>query len=392
MSKKARSQLWFALHGWASLPIWAFLTFICLTGTIAVVSEEITWLARPEMRANNPGTGQPPLDWTSLAAKVEAAHPEARVTGIIRSAPYIAPGIHTVIGEERVIFRVNRWTGEIQGRDPQFSLRQFLRATHGWLLVTSNDPVNWGWIAVSAMSLPLIVSLVTGILIYKKFWRAYLKPRLRVTKGWRTFWGDFHRFAGIWSIPFIAIIAVTGLWFLVSDVLWAFDISLYSPSGAPDLLARDAVPMTDNGMAPAMLNAQALASAISGHNPDYYISAVWLPDNPFGYARVNGFGWLPLVSESYLVDPYTGAIADHTGTATRSVMDTILLSLRPLHVGDFLGLGLKLIYVFFGALLTMMAVSGLVLWLKRTTKATAAVIRTPRVPRPPRANVQTPAE
>ncbi|HAE90719.1 MAG TPA: PepSY domain-containing protein, partial [Idiomarina sp.] len=35
---------WFKLHGWCSLPIWILFCFICITGTIAVFSHELTWL------------------------------------------------------------------------------------------------------------------------------------------------------------------------------------------------------------------------------------------------------------------------------------------------------------------------------------------------------------
>lgn len=38
-------------------------------------------------------------------------------------------------------------------------------------------------------------------------------------QGARTFWGDYHRLAGIWSIPFVAIIGVTGTWFFLEGLL-----------------------------------------------------------------------------------------------------------------------------------------------------------------------------
>jgi uncharacterized iron-regulated membrane protein len=62
--------------------------------------------------------------------------------------------------------------------------------------------------------------------------------------------------------------------------------------------------------------------------------------------------------------------------------------MRPLHTGDFAGLWLKLVYFFFGLLLTMMVFSGMMIWTKRTVKETAAAVRRARAPRaaprPPR--------
>ena len=51
MSKKSRSKLWFLVHSWLALPIWFFVLIVCVTGTLAVVSQEIVWLATPEARA-----------------------------------------------------------------------------------------------------------------------------------------------------------------------------------------------------------------------------------------------------------------------------------------------------------------------------------------------------
>lgn len=53
---KSRTRLWFLWHSWLAMPIWAFLFFICVTGTIAVVSTEITWLVDPSMRASGGGS------------------------------------------------------------------------------------------------------------------------------------------------------------------------------------------------------------------------------------------------------------------------------------------------------------------------------------------------
>ncbi|WP_163026953.1 PepSY domain-containing protein, partial [Pseudomonas viridiflava] len=54
MSKKSRSKIWFLVHSWLALPIWFFVLIVCVTGTLAVVSKEIMWLALPETRDNPP--------------------------------------------------------------------------------------------------------------------------------------------------------------------------------------------------------------------------------------------------------------------------------------------------------------------------------------------------
>lgn len=75
MSKKSRSKLWFLVHSWLTLPIWFFVLIVCVTGTLAVVSQEIVWLATPEARATQPDDDAPLLTYEQvLTAIKKAAH------------------------------------------------------------------------------------------------------------------------------------------------------------------------------------------------------------------------------------------------------------------------------------------------------------------------------
>ena len=72
--------------------------------------------------------------------------------------------------------------------------------------------------------------------------------------------------------------------------------------------------------------------------------------------------------------------------------------MRPLHTGDFGGLWIKLIWFFFGLVLSMMVLSGLLIWTTRTALATANALKRSNKPArsstPPRAvpamNTDTP--
>ena len=82
MSKKSRSKLWFLVHSWLALPIWFFVLIVCVTGTLAVVSQEIVWLANPQMRAQS-GFNNP-----NLVGAVYAHEPSGIVAiAIVADAP-----------------------------------------------------------------------------------------------------------------------------------------------------------------------------------------------------------------------------------------------------------------------------------------------------------------
>ena len=76
---KISNRFWFQLHGWFSLPIWLIFCFVCLTGTVSVISHELTWLTNSASRATNPDN-LPEKSMPEIIAIVEKAHPSAKVS------------------------------------------------------------------------------------------------------------------------------------------------------------------------------------------------------------------------------------------------------------------------------------------------------------------------
>ena len=44
------SRLWWHVHQWVGLKLAIFMSFICRTGPLAVLSSEIDWLLQPSLR------------------------------------------------------------------------------------------------------------------------------------------------------------------------------------------------------------------------------------------------------------------------------------------------------------------------------------------------------
>ncbi|WP_205980785.1 PepSY domain-containing protein, partial [Pseudomonas viridiflava] len=76
MSKKSRSKIWFLVHSWLALPIWFFVLIVCVTGTLAVVSKEIMWLAMPEIRDNPPSDTAERMSFEQIRATIERNEPD----------------------------------------------------------------------------------------------------------------------------------------------------------------------------------------------------------------------------------------------------------------------------------------------------------------------------
>lgn len=372
MSKKSRSKLWFLVHSWLALPIWFFVLIVCVTGTLAVVSQEIVWLANPEMRASKPSDDAPLLSYDQVMTAIKQAQPKTQVQSISRpDESHFALEVDVTYPDGRPdTVYVNPYSGVIQGSAPTFNFKAFTRALHGWWLVPFTNGFSWGWYLVSFLGLPLLASLVTGLVVYKRFWKGFFRPTLRIRHGARIFWGDFHRLSGIWSIWFIAVISITGTWFLIQAMLFDNQISISSAPVIP-VVSRESVPMTADGIAPPQLNLDRAIEIAQQRIPGLEASFVSLPSNAYSHLEIGGRGWYPLMFQTATINPYNGDVAASRLLSDRNTLEFVTESMRPLHTGDFGGLWIKLIWFFFGLLLSMMVLSGLLIWTKRTALATA---------------------
>ncbi|WP_122746625.1 MULTISPECIES: PepSY-associated TM helix domain-containing protein [Pseudomonas] len=376
MSKKSRSKLWFLVHSWLALPIWFFVLIVCVTGTLAVVSQEIVWLANPQMRASQPSDDAPRLSYDQILAAIKQAEPQTLVQSINRpDESHFALDVEVSYpdGRSSTVY-VNPYTGVIQGTAPAFDFKAFTRALHGWWLVPFTNGYSWGWYLVSLLGVPMLVSLITGLVVYKRFWKGFLRPTLRVRHGARIFWGDFHRLCGIWSIWFIAVISITGIWFLIKAILFDNQISISSEPIIP-AMSRESVPISAAGTPPPRISLDRAIEIAQQKIPGLEASYVNLPGNAYSHMSVSGRGWYPLMYQTATLNPYNGEMASSRLLSDRSSLEFVTESMRPLHTGDFGGIWIKLIWFFFGLLLSMMILSGLLIWTKRTALATANALK-----------------
>lgn len=377
MSKKSRSKLWFLVHSWVALPIWFFVLIVCVTGTLAVVSKEILWLTYPEMRHNPPSDEAERLPFEQVRQRLEKNEPSLDISSIAQpDGDYFALNVRATYPDGRsTTLYVNPYTGAVQGSAPSFDFRQFTRALHGWWLVPFTNGFSWGWYMVSLLGIPLLVSLVTGLVVYKKFWKGFFKPTLRVSQGARIFWGDFHRLSGIWSIWFILVISVTGTWFLIQAILYDNQISISSYVPAASIIPHKEVPLTADGAPAPRISLDRAVATAQARIPGLEASHVSFPANAYSNLFIEGRSWYPLMFQTAEINPYTGEVASTHLLSDRSKLEFVTESMRPLHTGDFGGIWIKLIWAFFGLVLSMMVLSGLLIWSKRTVQATLAALK-----------------
>jgi uncharacterized iron-regulated membrane protein len=210
---RAGRSLWWFVHSWAGLKLAIFMTFILATGTLAVFAHELDWMTTPAMRvAPQPG---PQASWGAITQAAQDHVPGGRLQMAWAPIdPWFAAEIWVDTGRDRIErVYVNPWTAEVTGTAGWGNIHRFLRNTHRHLML----PIKYGVPIVSSLSFLLLASLITGLVTYKKFWRGFFrKPNWRDTP--RRLTGDLHRLGGLWSLWFVALMIVTGLWYLVEEL------------------------------------------------------------------------------------------------------------------------------------------------------------------------------
>lgn len=356
--RKAR-PLSFWLHNFFGLNLSLFMAFVCLTGTIATVAHEIEWLYKPDVRATvfKPGSE----DWAGMWAAAQAAYPDAVLTGIgsyDRShSTYFAKSVSArdSAGEDFTIY-VDPGTGEVTGHEYGRSLQDAMRALHYYLFI----PRDVGFYLVSSLGFVLLASLVTGLIVYKKFWRGFFtRPRLQ--RNLRTAMGDLHRLLGLWSLWFVAIISITSIYYFFE---WSgLDWESETPQVAAAQQPVETVSSETIGR---------WVEAARAEKPGLLITAVYLPYSETDPAIVQGHWKAALVREradAVFIDPAEGAVVGQRTAHKMGLGERIVHTVDPLHFGTFGGLATRLIWAVFGLLLTGMALSGAYIYAARTKRA-----------------------
>jgi uncharacterized iron-regulated membrane protein len=365
---KLKQRFWFLLHGWVALPVWLIFCTVCVTGTIAVFSHELTWLSNSNARAENPQQ-LPAKPSTELIAAVKAAEPDAEISTVLVMEPYLVNAI--VFSTAKAPFGiayVNQYTGQVQELNYGLNFITFMRSLHGWLLFPWQNGYSVGYYLVSGMALLMLMSLITGLIIYKNFWRAFTQPKIRLHQGRKTLLTDLHRLAGVWSIWFLVIMSLTGLWYLLQAILWHNDIEFYHETKP---LSSYEVPTAGEKQTPAYSLQDALIIA-KRQLPELQPAYIMMPEHNRDFYRISGAGdsvFFDQYSYYVAVNPWTGQVADLHTPAQMNTIEIVSHIADPLHYGTLGGIWTKIIWFLFGLILSGMSITGFMIWGSRTVKA-----------------------
>ena len=375
--KRTASNIAFLVHSATGLWLTILLAVVMVSGTITVLFAEIDWLIYPELRV---APSETRVNSGSLYDAVVAAYPEGGVNSLetaamterrAASALVVVPG-----GGFRSVW-IDPYSGAVTGDTPFITFGRFINVLHTDLFL----PVI-GRYFVNFFGVLLLISIVTGLITYKKFWRGFLR-RPRFHRDARTWLGDLHRLVALWSLWFLLIIGLTGTW-------WFYQDPLVEPLGAPDMVTERPAPPT---LAIAELDALGpetpeprsgaeIVAAVQAAYPDMRVTRLLPPANAAMPFMVQGDRGEVLIiggANTVYVNPYTAEIMGARLAEDWTVSQRVDAAMHPLHYGNWAKGGapdlvVKLIWFLGGAVISFLAVSGLLIYLKRTRHAAGTLL------------------
>lgn len=350
--KRKASRFWWHVHQWVGLKLSIFMSFVFLTGSLAVLSNEIDWLLQPSLRVAPSSVAGPP-HWAKIVDSV-TRYPGVKSVQLVSDpiASAFAARVTVIWHDDSYGFLdVHPTTGVVQGRGPWVGAQRIFRNLHRHL----NLP---GWIGiplVTSLSFLLLVSLATSFVVYKKWWRGFLRmPRGRDARTWM---GDFHRLAGIWSLWFAALIALTGSWYFVEEL----------GADAPVPQVKDIAAFPGGPREIGKHFAASLAAARTA-DPALDIQAIRFPTQKSGAFVFQGQKTAILVrtrANDIWTEVSTGRVRGQHDGRDLSAHQRISEMADPLHFGTFGGYWTKIPWFLFGLLLTALSVSGVAIYALR---------------------------
>ncbi len=363
----------YQFHGWLGLNFGLVLFIICLSGTFATISHEIDWLCNPAIRVT---PSEDHASWATMVAVAEEYADDAAVRycraplGTRFAAEFWTKDSR---GNTRRIY-VDPYRGKATGEATWMNSQRFFRDFHRRFYVTA----GWGIWLVSAFAFVLSSASITGLMFYARWWTRLFVLRSRL--GFRMFFSDLHRLFGLWTLIFSLIISATGLWYLIEKAATSKYQEIRraaeeNSSVDESSFQRRKPQITPDG---PKLSIDVLVDNAQAEMPGLKVKSISMSIGEKQAVRVSGqaTAWLVRNRTNWVsLDPYTGRVLEMEKAEDLSAFERWTHTADPLHFGNFAGLTSKLIWFFFGLMISTLIPTGAWLWIKRRSVRVAQKIR-----------------
>lgn len=403
-------QFWVVLHRWAGLTLVLFLTVAGFTGIFLAWLDELEVASAPELHlAAPPWRGAMLLEPLEIRRQVLARHPGAWIDFLpLNVEPGRSFKVHVhwrdpKTGEEMAnapewddLF-INPYTGRELGQRQWGNIGQGIKNLMPFLYRLHYSFAIDGWgqlafgIAALVWTLDCFVGFYLTLPVRHQQGRGVAPADLnglgerwrRWRPSWMVRWGstsyklnfDLHRAGGLWIWPLLLAFA----WSSVSFNLPQVYVPVMKQFGAEDPRALFVTAILDRprehpaiSFNAAQQRAEALAQAEAGKAGVRVLDkgARWLWHAPQIGAYIYGFTSTADISghgggTRLAFDSNTGELKLFDLPSGRNEANTFGNWLTALHMGRVFGLPYRIFVSLIGAMVTMLSVTGVVIWMKK---------------------------
>ncbi|MFN2361116.1 MAG: PepSY-associated TM helix domain-containing protein [Marinobacter sp.] len=331
------------MHIWLGMLAGLIFFMICLSGTVAMFRMEIVkW--QNSLLVNSPVTSGCALNADQAFRELNeqlSGSPPRRL-----SLPALTGGFYELRLQDGR--RLKLFGCEPILVEESTGIGDYLVNLHTRLFV--GDAGRW---VVGALGILMLLSIISGVLAHRKLfsrfaasivqmrWRGHSRRRI----------SDAHKLLGLWLIPFHLMIAGTGAWLGL--------ISLVDTDGGSR--EQQVMQVPPFATPPALMPLLTIAKENLPDIQPVFID--FFPDR--GHISIRGNIRHALVrrhSAEVLFSGSQGSVLSVHDPRELPATSWLAQTMMPLHVGDWRGLGVKVVYAVLGLGATLMIAFGLWLW------------------------------
>ncbi|MCZ2148516.1 MAG: PepSY domain-containing protein [Bryobacterales bacterium] len=350
----------FQIHLWVGIIVGLYAIVIGVSGTVLVFREEIVESSLHQWRGVSAPPGAPRASPDEIVAAVRKAggyqgtltlefpqEPDRAIEATFFTRnfmhyvfvdPYRARVLAQVIPGGPAL----RWLDTLHGN---FFLKRPGRVING------------------IGGLLLVLLALTGICIWwpgRKLWRRRMIIGFRA-RFKRLNW-DVHNTLGFWGLAAVVIVSFTGAFFTWPQIYRAAVARCFplSKSEAPPRVERP----PDASRAPLAALLAAANQAVP-EGPAWRINIPGSPNDPVRVLKRGGGDPPYRTATTITLNPYTSRVLRVDRYAGHTAGDKIFAWIGPLHIGNFGGLPVKLVYALIGLLFPTLFLTGFIMWWDR---------------------------
>ncbi len=367
-------RTWHWLHTWSSLVCTLFLLLLCITGLPLIFHDELDAWLDPAPPYAMVATDAARANLDLLAADAQSRYPREslRFVFVDDERPRVIVWLAPSPGDDKTQHGVeyDARTGQLRLEIPA-GAQAPLRFTDVMFELHSRLYADLpGELFLGAMGLAFVISVVSGIVLYRPFMKRIEFGTVRHTRGARIRWLDVHNLLGIATATWLLVVGATGVMNELATPLFglwqATDVAsmLESYRGQPAATKLASLQGAYQQAGEALPGSTSLSVVYPGDkdgSPHHYL--IWTK----GATSLTSRLFTPV-----LVDAQTGRLS--AVMPMPWYLRTLEVS-RPLHFGDYGGVPLKALWALFDLVAIVVLVSGVYLWFARRETVAARIAR-----------------